>query len=191
MSTLAELQAQVERLTAEKAELQAKVYAEKRHNGALIADADRREQRALALLPDCEAHRRELHYLRHLASWNWHIMNDAEEARQAIVGALGNTVLAIERGAFGPTVNTADLLTWLEKAIAKQDRPLGRKSYPTLADCLRSPAGTCEHEGLSADLVFDIAKALGLGDEYESAVQYAGDDHLLGRPHPVHLCPYE
>ena len=163
MSTLAELQAQVERLTAEKAELQAKVYAEKRHNGALIADADRREQRALALLPDCEAHRRELHYLRHMASWNWHTMNDAEEARQAIVGELGNTVLSLKKHAApDATVKASDLLTWLEKAIDKQDRPLRRKSYPTLADCLRSDAHGCEHEGLSADLVADIAKALGL-----------------------------
>jgi hypothetical protein len=155
------LMAQVERLTAQNAEMQAKIYAEEQHNGALMVDADRREQRALALLPDCEAHKREIHYLRHMASWNWHTMNDAEEARQAIVGALGNTVLAIKRGA-GPTVSTAELLTWLEAAIAKQKKPLGRKSYPTLADCLRSDNHGCEHKGLSASLVADIAKALGL-----------------------------
>jgi hypothetical protein len=155
------LMAQVKRLTAENAELQAKVYAEKRHNGALMVDGDRRERRALDLLPDCEAHKRELHYLRHMASWNWHCMNDAEEARHAIVGALGNTVLSLkDRPDY--TVSAGELCTWLEKAIAKQDKPLGRKSYPTLADCLRSDSHGCEHEGLSAELVTDIARSLGL-----------------------------
>jgi hypothetical protein len=155
------LQAQVERLTAERDELQRKVYAEKRHNGALMVDADRREQRALALLPDCDAHRRELQYLRHMVSWYWNIMNDSEDARHAIVGALGKTVLDLSVNP-GYTVSAAELSGKLQKAIAAQDKPLKRHGYPTLADCLRSAAGTCEHEGISDDVKKEIAEALGL-----------------------------
>jgi len=182
------LMAQVERLTAERADLAEKLSREKDRATALYVDGDRREQRALDLLPDCEAHRRELHYLRHMASWNWHAMNDAEQARQAIVTALILTARGIDPDS---TVKGADVAGWLLKAVDAQDKPLRRKSYPTLADCLRSDSHGCAHDGLSADLVADIAKGLGLGDAYESAIQRAADDHLNGAPHPVHLCPYE
>lgn len=155
------LMAQVERLTAQRDELQRKVYAEKRHNGALMVDADRREQRALALLPDCSAHRSELQYLRHVASWYWNSLSDSEEARMAIVGALGKTVLDLSANP-GYTVSAAELSGWLQKAIDKQKRPLNRHGYPTLADCLRSAAGDCEHEGISEDVKREIAEALGL-----------------------------
>jgi hypothetical protein len=158
------LRAQVERLTAENAKLQAKIHAERSHNGALMVDADRREQRALALLPDCEAHRQELQYLRHCVSWYWNSMNDSEDARHAIVGALGNTVLALERGAADPDgkVGAAELLTWLKAAIAKQNKPLSRHGYPSLADCLRSAAGECDHEGIAPEVKAEIAEALGI-----------------------------
>ncbi len=155
------LMAQVERLTAEKAELQAKVYEEKSHNGALMVDADRREQRALALLPDCEAHRRELQYLRHCTGEYWHAMNDADEARRAIVGALGKTVLDLSANP-GYTVTAAELSGWLQKAIDKQDKPFRRHVFPTQADCLRSAAGECEHSGICDDVKADIAAVLGL-----------------------------
>jgi hypothetical protein len=158
------LMAQVERLTAQRDELQAKVYAEKRHNGALMVDADQRERRAAENALSCTEHGKEIQYLRHMVSWEWNSMNDSEDARMAIVSALGNTVLAIKRGAAGPdgTLKADDVAKWLEEAIAKQDKPLRRHGYPTLADCLRSAAGTCEHEGVSEDVKKEIAEALGL-----------------------------
>ena len=160
-STVNALKAQVERLSAENAELQRKVYAEKRHNGALMVDADRRERRALALLPDCEAHRQELQYLRHCVSWYWHNMNDTEEARHGIVGMLGNTVLSLkDRPDY--TVTAAELCGWLEKAIAAQNKPLRRTSYPTLADCLRSAHGDCDHDSACGDVIAEVVEALGL-----------------------------
>jgi hypothetical protein len=160
-SVLTELRAQVAQLTADKAELERKLYQEKRHCAALMVDGDRKEQRALALLPDCDAHRRELQYLRHCVSWYWQSMNDSDEARMAIVGALGKTVLDLSVNP-GYTVSAAELSGWLSKAIDKQKRPLNRHGYPTLADCLRSAAGGCEHEGISEDVKKEIAEALGL-----------------------------
>ena len=150
---------EIARLRKQVADLQDKVSQLRSSNGALIADGDRREQRALALLPDCEAHRRELQYLRHCVSWYWHSMNDSDEARRAIVGQLGNVVLGIRRGG-AETLKAADVADWLDKAIDKQKRPLNRHDYPTLADCLR--AGGCSHDGLCDDVVADIAEALGL-----------------------------
>jgi hypothetical protein len=154
------LRAQVERLTAERDELQRKVYAEKRHNGALMVDGDRRVQRALAKLPDCEAHRTELQYLRHCVSWYWDSMNSAEQARRAIVASLLLTVRGLDNT--DGTVKSADVAAWLNKAVKAQDKPLARHYYPTLADCLRSAAGTCEHEGISDAVKNEIAGALGL-----------------------------
>lgn len=156
------LMAQVEQLTAEKAELQAKVYEEKSHNGALMVDADRREQRALALLPDCDAHKRELQYLRHCASWYWHCMNDSDEARAAVVTALMLTAMNAREAGPDATVKAADIAEWLEKAVKKQNEPLRRTSYPTLADCLRSAHGDCEHDSVCGDVIAEVAEALGL-----------------------------
>jgi hypothetical protein len=184
------LRAQVERLTAERDELQRKVFEEKRHNAALLVDGDRKEQRALDLLPDCEAHKRELHYLRHMVSWNWHTMNDEQEARGAIVGALLLWARHLEERDEDATVAASTIAQAIRRAVDKQDKALRRKSYPSLADCLRSEARGCAHDGLSADLVADIAKGVGLGDAYAAAIQRAGDDHLADRPHPAHLCPY-
>lgn len=162
---LRSLRAQVERLTAEKADLADKLSREKDSAAHARVDGDRREQRALALLPDCEAHRRELQYLRHQVGEYWHVMNDSDEARRAIVGALGKTVLDLRStpGTFTTgTVKAADLVTWLEKAIDKQDKPLRRHVFPTQADCLRSAAGECEHESICDDVKADIAEVLGL-----------------------------
>lgn len=160
-----ELQARIERLEAEKSELAAKLYQEKRHVAALMVDADRREQRALDRLPDCEAHRSELQYLRHCVSWYWHNMNDSDEARHGIVAALGNVVLDLRStpGTFtSGTVKASDLVAWLEKAIDAQNKPLRRTSFPTLADCLRSAHGDCDHAGVCGDVIADVAEALGL-----------------------------
>lgn len=159
------LMAQVERLTAEKADLAEKLSREKDRATALYVDGDRREQRALALLPDCDAHKRELQYLRHCVSWYWHSMNDSEEARMRIVGALGKTVLDLRHapGTFTTgTVKASDLLAWLEKAIDAQDKPLRRISFPTLADCLRSAHGGCDHDAICGDVIAEVAGALGL-----------------------------
>jgi hypothetical protein len=154
------LRAQVERLTAQRDELQRKVFEEKRHNGALIVDADRREQRALALLPDCEAHRRELLYLRHAVSEYWHAMNDSEEARQAVV--MANLLTARRCGEMPPgaTVAPADLAAWLTANTGKQDKALRRHSFPTQADCIR--AGGCDHAHACEHVRRDLAEALGL-----------------------------
>jgi hypothetical protein len=154
------LRAQVDQLTAANAELRAKVSLYSSNHAAAMVDADRREQRALSLLPDCDAHRRELQYLRHCVSWYWESMNVSDQARMAIVGQLGNLVLSIRKGSMPGTVKAADLVTWLEKAIDAQKRPLRRQGYPTLADCIR--AGGCEHDGLSDAVKADIAEALGL-----------------------------
>jgi hypothetical protein len=151
----------IAQLEVRNAELARKVNQLRDSNAALMVDGDRREQRALALLPDCDAHRSELQYLRHMVSWYWDRMNSAEEARQAIVGALGKTVLDLS---VNPdyTVSAGELSSWLEKAIDKQKKPLARHGYPTLADCLRSAAGTCEHDGISDAVKNEIAGALDL-----------------------------
>lgn len=158
------LMAQVERLTAEKAELADKLRRESDRATALYVDGDRREQRALALLPDCEAHRRELQYLRHCVSWYWHSMNDSEEARHAIVGALSKAAEAIRRGphAAGASLDPEQVVTWLEKAVDKQNRPLRRTSYPSMADCLRSAHGDCDHGSACGDFIAEVVEALGL-----------------------------
>jgi hypothetical protein len=156
------LQAQAERLATEKAALAADLARERSRSAALLADGDRREQRALALLPDCSAHRRELQYLRHCVSWYWHSTNDSEEARRAIVGALGNTVLRLRDASADFTVKADDLVKWLEEAIDKQNKPLRRTSFPTLADCLRSAVGDCEHDGICEHVKREICEALKL-----------------------------
>jgi hypothetical protein len=161
-SVLAGLRAQVEQLTAEKAELAEKLRREEDRSAALLADGYRKEQRALALLPDCDAHRRELQYLRHCVSWYWESMNNSNQARGAVV--LANLRTAGRMDACGPdgTVKAAEVAAWLRKNADAQKRPLARQGYPTLADCLRSAAGQCEHEAISDDAKKDIAEALGL-----------------------------
>lgn len=157
------LREQVAQLKAANTELSRKVSQLRSSNGALMVDADRRERRALDLSADCTAHGDEIQYLRHCASWYWNSMNDSEEARHAIVGALGKTVLNLRRtpGTFtSGTVKASDLVAWLEGAIDKQNKPLKRHGYPTLADCLR--AGGCDHDGLSDPVKAEIAEALGL-----------------------------
>jgi hypothetical protein len=156
------LRAQVERLTAEKAELAEKLSHEKDRATALYVDGDRREQRALALLPDCEAHRRELQYLRHCVSEYWHAMNDSDQARRAIVSANQLTARNLSGGGPDATVKAADVATWLMRNVDKQDKALKRHVFPTQADCLRSAAGGCEHESICDDVKADIAEVLGL-----------------------------
>lgn len=157
-----ELQARIERLEAEKSELAAKLYQEKRRCAALMVDADRRELRALNRLPDCAAHRSELQYLRHCVSWYWHNMNDSDEARQAVVTALMLTAQRARGTGPDGTVKAADIAEWLEKAVDQQNKPLRRTSFPTLADCLRSAHGDCDHAGVCGDVIADVAEALGL-----------------------------
>lgn len=151
------LQARIDQLTAQKADLEAKLSQARSSAAARLVDADRREQRALALLPDCDAHRREIQYLRHCASWYWQSMTTAEEARRAIVGGL---LVTAQRLRPEVTFTGAELSAMLGRAVDRQDKPLRRKGYPTLADCLR--AGGCDHDGLSDAVKADIAKELGL-----------------------------
>jgi len=150
----------IAQLEARNAELERKVNQLRGSNAALMVDGDRREQRALALLPDCEAHRTELQYLRHCVSWYWHCMNDSEEARWAIVTSLLLTVRGLDNT--DGTVNVADVAAWMTRAVKAQEKPLKRHGYPTLADCLRSAAGACEHDSISDAVKNEIAQALGL-----------------------------
>jgi hypothetical protein len=156
------LQAEVERLTAEKADLAEKLSREKDRATALYVDGDRREQRALALLPDCQAHRRELQYLRHQVGEYWHAMNDSDEARTAIVSANQLTARNLSGGGPDAMVKAADVAAWLMRNVDKQDKALRRHVFPTQADCLRSAAGECEHAGICDDAKADIAEVLGL-----------------------------
>jgi hypothetical protein len=151
----------IRQLEARNAELERKVNDLCSSNGALMVDADRRERRAAQNALSCTEHGKEIQYLRHVASWYWQCMNDSDEARHAIVGALGKTVLDLS---VNPdyTVTAAELSGKLQKAIDKQNKPLRRHGYPTLADCLRSAAGGCEHEGISDAVKKEIAEALGL-----------------------------
>lgn len=148
---------EIERLQWQVATLVDKVSQLRSSNAALMVDGDRREQRALALLPDCDAHRRELQYLRHCVSWYWDNAQTAEEARQAIVAGLLVTARRLRPDV---TFTGAELAGMLEKAVDRQKGPLKRKGYPTLADCIR--AGGCDHDGLSDAVKADIAEALGL-----------------------------
>lgn len=154
------LRGQIERLAARNTELEGKLRQEERRCAALMVDADRRERRALDLLPDCEAHRSELQYLRHMTSWYWDQAQKEDEARHAIVGALQVTALRLRDAGPDASVNAADVAGWLDKAVDRQKRPLNRKGYPTLADCLRG--GGCDHDGLSDQVKADIARVLGL-----------------------------
>lgn len=156
------LRARIARLETEKADLAEKLSREKDRATALYVDGDRRERRALALLPDCEAHRGELQYLRHCVSWYWHNMNDSDGARAAVVTSLMLTARGAREAGPDATVKAADVADWLEKAVAKQNKPLHRTSFPTLADCLRSAHGDCEHDTICGDVIAEVVAALGL-----------------------------
>jgi hypothetical protein len=148
---------EIARLQARVTELEGKVSQLRSSNGALMVDGDRRERRAAEAALDCAEHGRELQYLRHCASWYWSQMNDAEDARQAIVGSLQMNAQRLRPEV---TFTGAELAGMLLKAVDKQKGPLNRKGYPTLADCLR--AGGCDHDGLSDAVKADIAAVLGL-----------------------------
>jgi hypothetical protein len=150
---------EIERLRARVTELEGKVSQLRSSNGALMVDADRRERRAAEAALDCTGHGRELQYLRHCTSWYWSKMNDAEDARQAIVGGL---LVTAQRLRPDVTFTGAELAVMLQKAVDRQKGPLKRKGYPALADCSR--AGGCDHDGLSDAVKADIARALGLAD---------------------------
>jgi hypothetical protein len=147
----------VTRLEDENARLREELATEKRTSAAWFVDADRRERRALDLLPDCDAHKREIQYLRHMASWCWDSAQRAEGARGAIVAELILAARGLQHQAEPVPVHVvAEALT---KAVGGQKKALARRSYPTFADCLR--AGGCDHDGLSADLKAEIAEAPG------------------------------
>jgi uncharacterized protein (DUF3084 family) len=152
----------IEQLTAQVAELQAKVHQYQRSNGALMVDADRREQRAAQRAEDCGEHGREIQYLRHLTSWYWASMVQQESARQAIVMMNLNTAKRMRDLSADATVKAADVADWLGKNVDAQRKVLRRPAgYPTLADCAR--AGGCEHDGLSDGVQAEVAAALHIG----------------------------
>jgi hypothetical protein len=155
------LQARVEQLTAQNEELQDKVRQYQTSNGALMVDADRREQRASERALSCTEHGKELQYLRHLASWYWASMVQQESARQAIVMMNLNTAKGMRELGADATVEAARVAGWLTKNVDAQNKVLRRPAgYPTLADCLR--AGGCDHDGLGDGVKAEIAEALHL-----------------------------
>jgi hypothetical protein len=152
-------QERIDQLTAQVAELRAKVRQYQSSNGALMVDADRREQRAALHAEDCAEHGRGLRYLRHLTGWYWAAMVQQESARQAVVMMNLNTAKRMRELGADATVKAADVAGWLEKNVDAQQRVLRRPSgFPTLADCAR--AGGCEHDGLSDDVKTEVAEAL-------------------------------
>jgi hypothetical protein len=147
--------------------------------GHLMADADRREQRARAIAESCPEHGKEIQYLRHLASWCWAAMNQQESARRAIAAAAGNVLLALRD--HGTAVPADTLAAWLTRVITAQGKVLRRPAgYPTLAGCLRG--GGCDHDGLSAQLAAEIAAALGL---YRAAGRGSSPRSRGGRARPA------
>lgn len=167
MTTTDALIDETERLTVENARLHDRVRTLEARCGALMVDADRREEKARQRAEDCGEHGQEIQHLRHVASWYWAAMGQQEAARRAIVGALGNTVLGLRHHT--EPIDPAELAAWLDKAIAAQSKVTRRPAaYPTLADCLR--AGGCDHDGLCDGLKAEIAGALGLTEsESETA----------------------
>lgn len=155
------LQARVDLLTAQNAELQAKVRRYQGGNGALMVDADRRERRAAENALSCTEHGKELQYLRHTVSWYWAAMVQQESARQGVVMANQNTAGRMRGHGPDAMVRASDVADWLEKNVDAQNKVLRRPAgYPTLADCLR--AGGCEHDGLADGVKAEIAAALQL-----------------------------
>lgn len=157
-------QQRITELEAENASLREKLHREEQRCAQLLADGDRREQRALNQLPDCDAHRSEIQYLRHLASWYHDREQQADTARKAMATSLVVTSQRLE-GRTDP-VPAPDLVKWLRDAARANLNILHgrRKRYPNLADCAR--AGGCDHDGISDDLKTDIARVLGLGPEH-------------------------
>ena len=146
---------EIARLRRQVATLEDKVSQLRSSNAALTVDGDRREQRALALLPDCDAHRRELQYLRHRVSWYWSEMTSAEEA------GTSSGRSPRDRAAAAPDRDLHRHRRGRElKGHRQAQGPLKRERHPTLADCIR--AGGCDHDGLSDAVLADIAEALGL-----------------------------
>jgi hypothetical protein len=156
------LQARIDQLTKTNEELESKLSQARSSNGHLMVDADRREQRARLIAQSCAEHGKEIVYLRHMTSWYWDSMNNSDEARGAVVTGLSLTARDLRARGADAMVKAAGVADWLDKAIKRQDRPLRRQGYPTLADCLRSAAGDCAHESLSDEVKADIAKELGL-----------------------------
>ena len=147
----------IAQLEAEVARLRDRVTTLSSSCGHLMVDADRREERARKEAHDCAAHGREIHYLRHMASWQWAAHEESESAYRGLVSAL----ILVSQRLTGEPVPAGVLAGWLGKAIDAGNKHLGRRKFPSLADCLR--AGGCDHDGLSDGLKADIAEALGIG----------------------------
>lgn len=146
-------------LEAENARLRDRASVLERRCGHLMADADRREERARKAAEDCAEHGKEIQHLRHLASWCWAAEQHADSQRRAVVAAIGNASLAL-RGRTEP-VPASEVTAFLDRITAAQKKVRkGHPGYPTLADCLRG--GGCDHDGLSGALVAEIAQVLGI-----------------------------
>jgi outer membrane murein-binding lipoprotein Lpp len=155
------LRSRIGQLTAQVAELERKVNQYRSSNGALMVDADRREQRAALAAEDCAEHGKGLRYLRHLTGWYWAAMVQQEDARQAVVMMNLNTAKRMREQGADATVKAADVAAWLEKNVSAQRKVLRRPAgYPTLADCAR--AGGCDHDGLADGVKAEVAEALGI-----------------------------
>jgi hypothetical protein len=124
--------------------------------GALMVDANRREEAAAKRAEDCAQHGSEIQYLRHLASWCWNDGQDADEARQAVIVAMQQ--LAKQLDGITEPVPVDKLRDWLKRAMAAHTRKVNKPpSYPTLADCQR--AGGCDHEDIDHRLKAKLEEA--------------------------------
>lgn len=150
--------AEIERLTRENEDLRQKLKLAKGNAAQARVDADRREKRALALLPDCEAHRNEIKYLRGLISWYYADMNRHEDARSSMVRALIIAGKKLEdRTEPVPVPN-------LLKAINDWTGPQ--------AAIIRRPIP--DFDDLSDDVKRDIARVLGITAEHCKEVNAGG-----------------
>jgi hypothetical protein len=145
-------------LEDENARLRDRVHMLESRCGHLMVDAERREERARKIAEDCAEHGKEIQYLRHTASWYWDAMTRAEQARMAMITPLLLARTGLDVAA-GP-IPAADVIRWLDQAVKGDQKAMGRRGYPTLADCLRSDG--CAHEGLTSGVRAEVAVALGI-----------------------------
>jgi len=153
------IELQTRALEEENARLRDRVRLLESRCGHLMVDADRREERARQLAGDCGEHGKEIQYLRHVASWYWDAMTRAESARMAMITPLLLARRDLDDNAL--PIPVKDVIRWLDEAVKGDQKAIGKRGYPTLADCIRG--GGCEHDGLSEGIRAEIARALGIG----------------------------
>lgn len=152
----------IAQLEAENAKLRDRVGYLERQTGALMVDADRREERALRQAGSCEYHGHEIQHLRHMANWCWADASRQNGARGAIVAQLalassGRDFVVLGKGTAERRIPVpGELAQWLGKCIDAQNKHMREPGFPTFADCQR--AGGCDHPALSPSLSDEVRK---------------------------------